>query len=203
MIGELIATLAREGFERFSWDRQREVMEKHLLAEKGRVMEYDGAKAYRAGLGAALAAAGPGGYVANGWCAAPGATEPSFEALGAVDCFAAVDDAATSRPSFELGAIAARRAGQQNGIFASMDPGCVFVGEDLTIGEARSWASLVSLQGLPFMVGDRISALKEDRIEVLRRTLGSIPARSIYSPNEIRNPREVHLWREAAGRPRS
>ena len=60
------------------------------------------------------------------------------------------------------------------------DPDNVIVREEFnTLDQARTRASMVSLLGLPFTLGDELTSLPEERMNVLRRCIPPLPARPV------------------------
>lgn len=53
------------------------------------------------------------------------------------------------------------------------DPDCLVVRDPLTIDQARAWASVVALSGQMNMLSDNLTALPQDRLELLKMTLPS------------------------------
>ena len=120
-----------------------------------------GDEAYRAGIEAIRDVMGYDKYLlccGGGWdaiglfdgCRTGGDVGPSWEGMQpAIDC--------TMRWLFT------------NNIAWYTDPDCVLVREPLTLDQARLWATLVGITGQMTMASDRMYALPDERLELLRR----------------------------------
>ncbi len=84
---------------------------------------------------------------------------------------------------------AARYYPMHNVVFYN-DPDCLIVREEhSTLEQAKSRAAFISLLGLPVTLGDDVTKLPEERVEILRR---SIPALDIHTTDLCRvNPDDV------------
>lgn len=79
------------------------------------------------------------------------------------------------------------------------DPDVVCVREPLTVEQARTWVTLVSLTGQAFLASDDMPTLSDDRVELLRRALpvADIQPLELYQLKE--KPRAVVLRTNRAG----
>ena len=167
----LMKTVAQDwGYDYFKFDGQPTVVEAYranavrLYSQRTPGESVAPVEAYRAGLRAMREVLGDQRYVLACWFI-------PTEAIGLVDGCRVGGDVEASWS----GVREARRSTQKwlylNNVCWADDPDVVCVRPPLSADQARAWASFVALTGQLFMASDRMYALPEDRVDILRRVL--------------------------------
>lgn len=120
-------------------------------------------------------------------------------AVGIADSIQAFDDRRDPAWNYRKGVAAAGLGARFQGWAFAGDPGAVRAGESTPIETLQAWASLVALTGQDLNIREKPSSLPEERLEVLRRTIGGPAIRAVQVPKECVTPRRVRLWNARDG----
>lgn len=192
-----VKPLAAAGADRFVLECQPTIYEAYENAEKQRT-DFSAKESFVASIDAFRKAVGATAGLVCGWYGAtePPAPRPVGAGLDRFDSLRLRRPADPNRAGFADAAETIGLVCRWNGLSFHGDPEAIRVGGKLTLDQARAWASLASLSGVELFIGDRVAELPEERIEVLRRVLPTIPARTFYCPQEMTAPRVVKLWKD-------
>jgi hypothetical protein len=159
------------GFDYFRLDGQPLVQQVYsAYADRFGTPGVSARDAYRAGLRVIRDTIGPDRYLSAGWGV------PRW-AAGICDGGRTGADTAASWEGIQPALEATWQSYWTHNLLWQADPGAFCVGPPLTPDQARLWASLLGLTGHAAFVGDPVTELPEDRVELLRRILPSADIR--------------------------
>lgn len=187
---------AKEGFEYLYFDAQAEYVAALHFAEQETPKSLDAGKDYRKLMRAVAAETGPGVVLSNGWAGAkhPGAPVSPLDGMGVFDIYTTGLTTGSHAAGLENALSNIAKLPWVNGILTHEDPGPVRVGGDLSIDEARAWASALALSGQSIFLAEQMSAIQPERLEILKRVLPTMPLHQCYAPVELNNIRVMQLW---------
>jgi len=140
--------------------------------------------AYRAGLRALRNVMGPERFLAGCW-------GTPLWGVGIMDGARTGGDVGVDENGLQTSLDATRNGYFLHNIVWYSDPDVVNVRSSLSLAEARTWATMLGLTGQLLLAGDDLTALPEERVELLRRIF---PAQDITPVELYRWPGAPRVW---------